>query len=78
MPARTLSSKNTARVVISENLLKTIDEKRSIKEIKNCLNVRGRCTCEEMLVIPVNRVVDKDRIIGKNEGPRRQRGMRGL
>jgi hypothetical protein len=29
-----------------------------------------------MLVIPVNRVVDKKRIIGKNGGPRR-RGTRG-
>jgi hypothetical protein len=30
-----------------------------------------------MLVIPVNRVVDKKRIIGKNAGPRRRRGTRG-
>jgi hypothetical protein len=29
-----------------------------------------------MLVIPVNRVVDKKRIIGKNRGPRRKRGTR--
>jgi hypothetical protein len=30
-----------------------------------------------MPVIPVNRVVDKKRIIGKNGGPRRRRGTRG-
>jgi hypothetical protein len=33
--------------------------------------------CKEMLVIPVNRVVDKKRIIGKNGGPRRRTGTRG-
>jgi tetrahydromethanopterin S-methyltransferase subunit A len=27
--------------------------------------VKGHCTCKEMLVIPVNRVVDKKTIIGK-------------
>jgi hypothetical protein len=31
----------------------------------------------EMPVIPVNRVVDKKRIIRKNGGPRRRRGTRG-
>jgi hypothetical protein len=30
--------------------------------------------CKEMLLIPVNRVVDKKRIIGKNGGPARRRG----
>jgi hypothetical protein len=30
--------------------------------------------CKEMLVIPVNRVVDPKRIIRKNGGPRRRRG----
>jgi hypothetical protein len=30
-----------------------------------------------MPVIPVNRMVDKKRIIGKNGGPRRRRGTRG-
>jgi hypothetical protein len=30
-----------------------------------------------MPVIPVNRVVDKKRIIGKNGGPRRRKGTRG-
>jgi hypothetical protein len=30
-----------------------------------------------MLVIPVNRVVDTKRIIGKNGGPRRRKGTRG-
>jgi hypothetical protein len=30
-----------------------------------------------MPVIPVNRVVDKKKIIGKNGGPRRRRGVRG-
>jgi hypothetical protein len=34
--------------------------------------------CKEMPVIPVDRVVDKKRIIGnKNGGPRRRRGTRG-
>jgi hypothetical protein len=33
--------------------------------------------CEEMLVILVNRVADKKRIIGKNGGPKRRRGTRG-
>jgi hypothetical protein len=34
--------------------------------------------CKEMLVIPVNRVVDPKRIIRKNGGPRRRRrGARG-
>jgi hypothetical protein len=30
-----------------------------------------------MLVIPVNKVVDPKRIIGKNGGPRRRIGTRG-
>jgi tetrahydromethanopterin S-methyltransferase subunit A len=29
---------------------------------------RGHCMCKEMPVIPVNRVVDEKRIIGKNGG----------
>jgi hypothetical protein len=33
--------------------------------------------CKEILVIPVNMVVDPKRIIGKNGGPRRRRGLRG-
>jgi hypothetical protein len=33
--------------------------------------------CKEMPVIPVNRVVDEERIIGKKWGPRRRRGTRG-
>jgi hypothetical protein len=34
--------------------------------------------CKEMLVIPVNRVVDTKRLIRKNGGgPRRRRGTRG-
>jgi hypothetical protein len=33
----------------------------------NC-EVTGHCMCKEMLVIPVNRVVDKKRIIGKMAG----------
>jgi hypothetical protein len=33
--------------------------------------------CKEMLVITVNRVVDKKRIIGETGGPRRRRGTRG-
>jgi hypothetical protein len=33
--------------------------------------------CKEIPVIPVNRVVDKKRITGKNGGPRRRRGTRG-
>jgi hypothetical protein len=31
------------------------------------------CKCKEMPVIPVSRVVDPKRIIGKNGGPRRRR-----
>jgi hypothetical protein len=34
--------------------------------------------CKEMPFIPVDRAVDKKRIIGKNGGPRRRRGTRGL
>jgi hypothetical protein len=34
--------------------------------------------CKEMLVIPVDKVVDKKRIIGKNGGSRRRKGTRGL
>jgi hypothetical protein len=33
--------------------------------------------CKEMLVIPVNKVVDPKRIIGKNGGPRRRKATRG-
>jgi hypothetical protein len=33
--------------------------------------------CKEMPVIPVDRVVDKKRIGGKNGGTRRRRGIRG-
>jgi hypothetical protein len=33
--------------------------------------------CKEMPVIPVNRVVDKKRIIGENGGLRRRSGTRG-
>jgi hypothetical protein len=33
--------------------------------------------CKEMLVIPVNKVVDPKRIIGKNGRPRRRRRTRG-
>jgi hypothetical protein len=33
--------------------------------------------CKEMLVISVNRVVDKKRIIRKNGGPRRRKGTLG-
>jgi hypothetical protein len=33
--------------------------------------------CKERPVIPVNRVVDPKRIIGKNGVPRRKRGTRG-
>jgi hypothetical protein len=33
--------------------------------------------CKEMPVIPVNKVMVKKRIIGKNGGPRRRTGTRG-
>jgi hypothetical protein len=33
--------------------------------------------CKKMPVIPVDRVLDKKRRIGKNGGPRRRRGTRG-
>jgi hypothetical protein len=40
--------------------------------------VKGHCMCKEMLVIPVDTVMDKKRrIIRKNGGPRRRRGKRG-
>jgi hypothetical protein len=39
--------------------------------------VRGQCMSKEMLVIPVNRVVDKKKIIRTNGGPRRKSGTRG-
>jgi hypothetical protein len=42
----------------------------------NC-EVRGPCMCKEMSVIPVDTVVDKKRIIGKNGGPRRRKGTGG-
>jgi hypothetical protein len=32
--------------------------------------------CKEMPVILVDSVVDKERVIGKNGGPRRRRGTR--
>jgi hypothetical protein len=38
--------------------------------------VIGHCMCKEMLVIPVNRVVDKKRLLGKNGGLGR-RGTKG-
>jgi hypothetical protein len=39
--------------------------------------VRGQCMCNEMPVIPVDRAMDKKRIIGINGGLRRRRGTRG-
>jgi hypothetical protein len=39
--------------------------------------VRGHCMCNEMPVIPDDRMVDKKRMIRKNGGPRRRRGTRG-
>jgi hypothetical protein len=33
--------------------------------------------CKELPVISINGVVDKKRIIGKNGGPRRRKGIRG-
>jgi hypothetical protein len=33
--------------------------------------------CKEIPAIPVNKVVDPKRIIGKNGGPRRRRGTWG-
>jgi hypothetical protein len=34
--------------------------------------------CKEMPIIQVNKVEDPKRVIGKNGGPRRRRGTRGL
>jgi hypothetical protein len=34
--------------------------------------------CKELLVIPVNKVVDPERIIRKNGAPRRRRRHKGL
>jgi hypothetical protein len=39
--------------------------------------VRALCRCKEMPVIQVNTVVDKKRIMVKNDGHRRRRGARG-
>jgi hypothetical protein len=33
--------------------------------------------CKEMPIIPVSRVADPKRIIGKNGGPRRRKGTKG-
>jgi hypothetical protein len=33
--------------------------------------------CKELLVIPVNRMVDKKRIIRKNGGPKRRKSTKG-
>jgi hypothetical protein len=49
----------------------------SLRKLPSYCAVRGHWMCKEMPVIPVNRVVDKKRIIGKNEGQRRRRGTRG-
>jgi hypothetical protein len=40
----------------------------SLRILQCKCEVRGHCMCKEMLVIPVDRVVDKKRIIGKMEG----------
>jgi hypothetical protein len=40
--------------------------------------IRGHCMCKEMLVIPVNKVVDPKSIIGKNGWPRRRREAQGV
>jgi hypothetical protein len=37
----------------------------------------AHCMCKDLPVIPVNKVVDQKRIIGKNGRPRRRRGTRG-
>jgi hypothetical protein len=34
-------------------------------------------TCKEMLVIPINKVVDKNKEFSEKGGPRRRRGTRG-
>jgi hypothetical protein len=47
------------------------------KKLPYDCEVRGHRMCEEMPVIPVDRVVDNKRIVGKNGGPRRMRGPRG-
>jgi hypothetical protein len=55
----------------------TWHEHYGYKEKRRDWEVRGHCMCKEMPVIPVNKVVDPKRIIGKNGGPRRGRGTRG-
>jgi hypothetical protein len=49
----------------------------SLRKLPCDCEVRSLCMCKEMAVIPVNTVVDKKRIIGKNGGPRRRTGIRG-
>jgi hypothetical protein len=45
--------------------------------LKNNIYLNYHGECKEMPVFPVNRVVDKKIITGKNGGPRRRRGIRG-
>jgi hypothetical protein len=40
----------------------------SLRKLPGDFEVRGHCMCKEMPVIPVDRVVDKTRIIRKMEG----------
>jgi hypothetical protein len=51
---------------------------RTINKWRHCdCEVRGHCMCKELPVVPVNRVVDKKRIIRKNGGRRSRSGTRG-
>jgi hypothetical protein len=49
----------------------------SLRDTAMGLRSQRHCMCKEMPVIPVNKVVDQKRIIGKNGGPRRRRGTKG-
>jgi hypothetical protein len=40
----------------------------SLRKLPCDCEVKGHCMCKEMPVIPVDRVVDKKRIVGKMEG----------
>jgi hypothetical protein len=50
--------------MLKDNVLTIIFFEKAVTQLR-----RGHCTCKEMPVIPVNRAVDKKRIIEKNGCP---------
>jgi hypothetical protein len=49
----------------------------SLRKLPCDCEVRGHRMCKGIPVIPVDRVVEKKIILGKNGGPRRRKGPRG-